>query len=651
MGSYSIPIGHVHREEKIMGIIILFFLLGICSIFVLRKTRQNFSIEGKTVIQIVVNAFNIVVTTVLLLASGVQLRVGEVFLHYDKKVLLLSIFFVLMVYLFLYAILGFDWGNLVGNSVLTILSVGNFYKMAIRKDAVVPSDFSLSQFKNMYENMLDNEMKQLILYVLMFLVIVGAFTIYWFRKYPLRNKYSKKRKIIQRGILFGIGMLFFGGVKVNAGELYQKAGLNNAPSNAVDNVNNNGAILHFWGNLSHQLMMKPENYSEATIKRIMKDIERNSSLEETVKNSLDKPNIIFILSESFWDPTTLNNITFEKDPMPFIHSIVEKSGGKMLSPEFGGNTANVEFNVMTGFSSNFIIGGKIPYTNLATEPSSNYSVVDTFKRNEYKAIAMHPFVSYFFGREQVFKNFGFDQALFEEQMNHEKNTVGAYTSDQQFVEDIKKIDQEQTNQGNPYFLHAISMQNHFPYDKTFKYLNSPFVKDYSTIPGGEELNLYANGVAKTDQAMRDLLTYLEGKEQETYVVFYGDHLPALNDKLYEQHLNVPEGSTYDLSKHEPTYFVWSNRENPAITGSISPNYLASQVMAKAGLKTTGFQRFLNHVYKEVPAFSPLGYLEKEGTKKELTKKQKQLLRTYQLLQYDMLEGKKYAKQLFIEEEK
>lgn len=633
-----------------MSIFILLFLLGMCSTFIIRKLRQNFSTEGSTVIQVFVNLFNIVVTTLLLLASGVKFQIGEVFSHYDKKVFLLSLFFVVTIYLFLYALLGSDGGNLIGNIGLTILAVGNFYKMDIRNDSVVPSDFSFNQFKNMYENMLDKEMKQLILYVVIFLVILLMFTIYWFRKYPVRMNYSKKTRITQRLSLLGVGLLFFCGVKVNAGELYQKAGLNVAHSNAIDNVNNNGTILHFWGNLSHQLMTKPEGYSEETIQKIVSDIERNN-VSEKGKQSSTKPNVIFILSESFWDPTTLNNITFEKDPMPFIRSIIEKSGGKMLSPEFGGNTANVEFNVMTGFSSNFITGGKIPYTKLATDKHSNYNIVNNFKMNDYKAIAMHPFVSYFFGREQVFKNFGFDQAIFEEQMKHEKNTVGAYTSDQQFVEEVKRIDQEQTEQGNPYFLHAISMQNHFPYDKTFKYLNSPFVKDYSTIPGGEELNLYANGVAKTDQAMKELLTYLESKDQETYVVFYGDHMPALNDDLYKQHLTVSKGSTYDLSKHETPYFVWTNKENPSITGSISPNYFASQVMKKAGLKTTGFQQFLNRLYNEIPAFSPLGYLDSEGKQQKLTKQQKQLLQDYNLLQYDMLEGKQYGKQLFMKEAK
>lgn len=179
-----------------MSIFILLFLLGMCSTFVIRKLRQDFSTEGSTVIQVFINLFNIVVTTLLLLASGVKLQVGEVFFHYDKKVLLLSVFFVITVYLFLYALMGSDVGNLVGNIGLTILSVGNFYKMDIRNDSVVPSDFSISQFKNMYENMLDKEMKQLILYAVLFLIVVVVFTIYWFRKYPVRMNYSKKEELL-----------------------------------------------------------------------------------------------------------------------------------------------------------------------------------------------------------------------------------------------------------------------------------------------------------------------------------------------------------------------------------------------------------------------------------------------------------------------
>ncbi|MDN3185245.1 LTA synthase family protein [Enterococcus faecalis] len=547
--------------------------------------------------------------------------------------------------------MGYDVGNLLGTVGFTVIAIVNYYKMTIRKDSIVPSDFSLQQFKNIYENMLNGEMKHLVLSLFFFIVLLSLFTLYWFKKYSVKKGQLQTRKLINRGILLGISLLFLFGIKESAGDLYKKAGLNVAHSNAIDNVNNNGVIIHYWGNLSNQMMLKPEGYTKEKVKAVVEDIQKKNGTtqRETKGSNLSKPNVIFILSESFWDPTTLKNISFEKDPIPFIHSMIEKSGGKMLSPEFGGNTANVEFNVMTGFSSNFIMGGKIPYTKLATTPSASYSIVENFKENGYQAIAIHPFVSYFFAREQVFKHFGFDQAMFEEELKHKKNGVGAYTSDQQFIEDIQKIDQEQTKQKEPYFLHAISMQNHYPYDSTFKYLNEPLVKGYREITGGAGLNLYTNGLSKTDQAMKELLTYLEGVERETYVVFYGDHLPALEDELYKEHLKVGKGSTYELSKHETPYFIWSNKENPGITGSISPNYFASKVMDKAGLQTTGFQQFLNRLYDEIPAFSPLGYLESNGTQKQLSATQKELLEEYRLLQYDMLEGNKYAKQLFTKE--
>lgn len=614
----------------------------------MRGTRHKWSLEGARFAQILVDVLNILVATMIVLSSGTKLNVGEAIAHYDSKVIIISMFFVLAVYLLLYGVMGQDVGNLVGGIGFSILAVINYYKVGIRKDSIVPSDFSMKQFKDIYETMLNKEMKQQILYISVFLVLVVIFTVYWFRKYPIKSGKPKRKKLVNRGVLLVLGILLLFGIKLNAREVYKKVGLSAVPFDAIANVERNGVIIHFWGNLSNQLMMKPKGYTKETITRIVNEIEKEQANKKGGAEG-KQPNIIFILSEAFWDPTTLKDVSFEKDPMPYLHTIIEQSGGKMLSPEFGGNTANVEFNVMTGYSSNFIIGGKIPYTTISNEQKHVYSIVDNFKNNGYYTMALHPFASHFFGREQVFKNFGFDQAKFEDELKHPKNFVGAYASDEQFVEDIKKADREQTEKNKPYFLHAISMQNHYPYDSAFKYQNAPYVENYESIEGGKGLNLYANGIAKTDQAMKDLLTYLEGSEKETYVVFYGDHLPALSDELFKAHLNVAKGSTYELSKHETAYFIWSNKKNPEITGSISPNYFASKVMEKAGIKTSGFQYFLNKLYEEIPAFSSLGYLNKNGTEQKLTTRQKKLLEEYELLQYDMLDGHKYAKKIFITE--
>ena len=72
----------------------------------------------------------------------------------------------------------------------------------------------------------------------------------------------------------------------------------------------------------------------------------------------EKPDIIVVMSESFWDPTKLPGVNITPDPIPTVRSI---RSGSMFSPEFGGMTANIEFEALTGFSNAFLPYGSIPY--------------------------------------------------------------------------------------------------------------------------------------------------------------------------------------------------------------------------------------------------------------------------------------------------
>ena len=60
-------------------------------------------------------------------------------------------------------------------------------------------------------------------------------------------------------------------------------------------------------------------------------------------NNLTDSTVIMILSETFSDPTRVPGIELTEDPMPDIRSIKETTtSGLMLSPGYGGGTANIE---------------------------------------------------------------------------------------------------------------------------------------------------------------------------------------------------------------------------------------------------------------------------------------------------------------------
>ena len=120
-----------------------------------------------------------------------------------------------------------------------------------------------------------------------------------------------------------------------------------------------------------------------------------------------KPNVIFVMSEAFWDPTLLTNVTFSEDPVPTIHRLQkESSTGYLLSPQFGGGTSNVEFEVLTGNSMSFLPGGSIPYQQYISKPIP--SLASYFADQGYKSMGIHSYEGWFWDRNKVYKELGFE---------------------------------------------------------------------------------------------------------------------------------------------------------------------------------------------------------------------------------------------------
>lgn len=74
-----------------------------------------------------------------------------------------------------------------------------------------------------------------------------------------------------------------------------------------------------------------------------------NQINGTRANNLTDNTVIMILSESFSDPTRVPGIALAEDPMPNIRALKETTtSGLMLSPGFGGGTANIEYQSLTG---------------------------------------------------------------------------------------------------------------------------------------------------------------------------------------------------------------------------------------------------------------------------------------------------------------
>ena len=123
-------------------------------------------------------------------------------------------------------------------------------------------------------------------------------------------------------------------------------------------------------------MDKPSEYSKKTMEKIATRYTKEANKINTSRaNILTDSTVILILSESFSDPLRVPGISFDIDPMPNIRALKDvTTSGLMLSPGYGGGTANIEYQSLTGMNlANFNDQLISPYQQLVPSQKNVYT--------------------------------------------------------------------------------------------------------------------------------------------------------------------------------------------------------------------------------------------------------------------------------------
>ncbi len=409
----------------------------------------------------------------------------------------------------------------------------------------------------------------------------------------------------------------------------------------TENYRHNGFALAFAINLPMANVNAPAGYMADAIDRIpVKPLPAGTTHR-------GKPDVIVLMSESFWDPTRLPKVKLTPDPMPTIR---ELQGGNVFSPEFGGMTANVEFEALTGFSNAFLPYGSIPYQQYIRNPIPSLA---TFFRGEgYVSRAIHPFQGWFWNRTAVYKAFGFDMFRSEENMPAMQKR-GIFASDESLTKEIiRQADEVE----DPFFFFAVTLQGHGPYEANRYAKNT--IKVEGDLPEADRqvLATYAQGVKEADDSLKMLMDWAKERDRETIIVLFGDHLPPLNTVYsstgYMKGITAERKGPKDQMKaeHETPLVVWSNKTGPKKNiGTISPAFLSYQILKQAGYEHPYYTGFLGKVYDHYRVLDRYMLIRKNGKDVADWLRQPKVpasLRDYRFLQHDMMFGKRYSTERF-----
>ncbi|MFA6185115.1 MAG: sulfatase-like hydrolase/transferase [Candidatus Shapirobacteria bacterium] len=503
-------------------------------------------------------------------------------------------------------------------SFFSIVSIINHYKIKLLNNFFIISDLKLiRELKEFIIPLIKGTdlKKELIIIVAIFLLLF----LFLKKKFQTKNPSFKIR--FRLFIISGFVMIFPIMFPSQFKQILQKYKIETFIPNPLENCRVNGILFCFYDDFKNINNPPPKNYNRVQINQIYSNLKLNK-YDKFDKLSTNKPNIIIILSESFWDVTNLPNVKYSEDPIKNIRQDIKSN---FKSPSYGGGTANVEFELLTGLS-NYFLNGASPYSQVIRKPLP--TLFTLFKDENYLTTTIHPFFSSMYNRKNVYKKFGLDNFTSIENMSNYEN-AGPYVSDKYFNKEILK-QLNSTNQ--PQLIFAISMQNHVIFNAN-RYSQHP-ITFQSSLNSDEQaiLQSYVDGLNLTDKSYVFLKQELSKNSKPTIVFFFGDHLTFLGtglDIYQKTGLNI----TSENKMHTTPLAVWSNYQTDTnLPQNISPSFLSLEILKAANVTPKYQFAFLKSINSSDTVLN-----QKIPTK--LTSDQ---LKNYELIEYDLLFGKQYG---------
>lgn len=521
--------------------------------------------------------------------------------------------------------------------VAMIYGIANSYVVRFRTNPIVPWDiFSWKTAASVADNYNFMPDTRMVVVTLVFLVAIALFH---FIKVKV-TRFVFWKRLIPAALVAVVLSLFAGTLQQesfqNSHRLYNKL------FTPVYMTDVDGMAVTFVMNLAYMSIDKPEHYSDSEAQAVLDSYGAGGAMSEdtdpAAKDDTQKdeelPNIIVMMNESFSDLSVLGDFETNEDYMPFIHSLeqgAENTVTGMLNVSVcGGNTANTEFEFLTGNTMAFLPQGSIPYQQYINGDLK--ALPDYLKTLGYQTIATHPYNAGGWERDTVYPMLGFNESVFKDEYVNPQY-VRQYISDESCVDKIIEF-YENKETDKPLFVFNVTMQNHGGYqDQYGNFTPDISVKDSTNF----SLQQYLSLVKLSDSALESLISYFKDADEKTVIVFFGDHQPSdavastvlAKNGMSWNHLTEEQQKL----RYQVPYVVWANYDIDEETGAdTSANYLAAEVLERAGVPLDEYRSYLMNLKTEYPVISAVRTVKADGSEVRASD-EKDEMDIYRKLQY------------------
>ncbi len=524
----------------------------------------------------------------------------------------------------------------------------NYFKVLYRGQPVLPGDILQLVDGIGTAETLRLKLSFFLIFYAVFGVLVSA--LLWFVKLPplfSSGKGLKKLAVNLASIVLVVVLLVmsFGLVFFNR-PFMEQSGFEGNSQNVLDIYDANLFFPAYFVMTQYVVPTKPADYSAAT----MADMAQQIADARAAQADMRDVDVIVLVVETWYDLDNYN-ATFSDDLLENYHRLAaEGYSGNIVSPLYGGGTANVEYEVLTGLSTSGATAGIISfYTDLYPDFPGIVNYYDSWN---YQTYSIHAYTDALYNRVNAYPMLGFQTSLFQDDF---ENPVyaGSHISDPSTVQQILTTYRRAGVTDSPVFIHALTMQNHVPCERDI-YPQSELV-DVRNPSAGPLFQSYVPTVATafrdTDRAIGMLCDGLRDVDRDVMVVVLGDHQSPIiggeaeNEVLTELGFYNQYDATRDfLQLHTTPYLVWTNfaQEQTGTFGNIPPNMLLPNALATYNVRRPAYFDYLRGNTTAMIGTTSDYVVNPDGSVSFApTAEQQAQMHLRGLLQYDLVHGKRY----------
>lgn len=580
-----------------------------------------------------------IILTLLIPAANFYLFeffISNPFENMKPQIQLLNIVFFELSALFLFFVFGrIKWALRFQSVFFMVIGLADYYVLSFRSAPIMPWDiYSAGTALSVADNFEYSLEKNTVFVLIGFAVLIILASMARLNIKNICGQAVRATAVRLVGILASAGFLAAYTHYVQLDSTVLRFGMYDKLFTPTVMSRRDGSAVAFLMELKYISIDTPDDYSADKAREILEPYAQNTDALSFKR----RPNIIVVMNEAFSDLSVLGSFETNKDYMPFIHSLMQEGtentvSGHLNVSVLGGNTANTEFEFLTGNSMAFLPQGSVPYQQYIKDEMP--SLVSYLKSLGYQTAALHPYNSTGWDRNKVYPLLGFDSAYFIRSfVNPEK--IRKYVSDRACYEKIISL-YENRQDGAPLFIFNVTMQNHSSYTEEF----DNFTPDITVADSNSKaLNNYLSLIKLSDEEIRELIDYFSCEDEETVIVFFGDHQPTNSVVSNIWKINGKNGNNLseedEAKRYIVPFFIWANFDIAEESGvETSANFLGGRLLEICGLPLYDYAAYLKELSKSFPVITSIRAQSSDGESSDI-KSVSDKLNDYAILQYNKM---------------